>query len=69
MIQSYQLSLFDETTTATLNQGLATSTLVHNLAPFTVYQVIVTLFNTEGNVSSPAANITTGETGKAVAIR
>ena len=64
MIQSYQLYLFDGTTTVTLDQGLSTSTLIYNLTPFTVYQVTITVFNTEGSVNSTAANITTGETGK-----
>ena len=64
MIQSYQLVLFDRTTTTTLEQGLSTSTVIYDLAPFTVYQVTITVFNTEGSVSSPAANITTGETGE-----
>lgn len=68
MIQSYQLIQFDGTTTTVLEQGLSTSTTIFNLTPFTIYQVTVTVFNTEGNVSSPAANITTGETGEIVTV-
>lgn len=64
MITSYQLILSDGTTTSTLEQGLSTSTVRYNLTPFTVYQITITVFNTEGSVSSPAANITTGETGE-----
>ena len=64
MIQSYQLSLSDGTKTTTLDQGLSTSTLIYSLSPFTLYQITITVFNTEGSVDSPTANITTGETGK-----
>ena len=64
MIQSYQLVLSDGATTVVLEQGLSMSTMVYDLTPFTVYGVTITVFNTEGSVSSPAANITTGETGE-----
>lgn len=64
MILSYRSNLFDGTTTTTHNQGLSTSTLIYSLSPFTLYQITITVFNTEGSVDSPTANITTGETGK-----
>jgi hypothetical protein len=64
MIQSYQVILFDGTTTDILEQGLSTSATVYDLTPFTVYQVTIMAFNTEGRVGSPATNITTGETGE-----
>ena len=64
MIQSYRLSLFDGTITTIRDQGMLTSTLIYSLSPFTLYQITITVFNTEGSVDSPTANITTGETGK-----
>ena len=69
MVRSYQLILSDGMTASTLEQGLSMSTVVHNLTPFTVYQVTITVFNTEGSISSPMANITTGETGESTMAR
>ena len=44
--------------------GLALTSTVAGLQPFTLYTVTVRVVNTEGGVASPSANITTGETGE-----
>ena len=47
----------------TSSHGLVTMATLSDLAPFTVYEVVVSVTNTEGVTVSPEANITTGETG------
>ena len=63
IIQSYQLTLTDGVNTIVIPQGLNTTAQISDLTPFTLYQVVVTVTNTEGSADSPPANITTGETG------
>ena len=62
-IVRYELTILNGTSTPLiLDQGLNTSTALHNLRPFTNYSVRVTVYNTVGNTSA-ASSITTGETG------
>ena len=64
VIISYQLTLVNSTHVLVSDEGLQTSATVGDLRPFTLYEVFVSVNNTEGSVGSPRANITTGETGK-----
>lgn len=64
LILSYTLMVSSGLVSISLEQGLNTTTVLSELAPFTLYRVVVSVTNTEGTTSSSAANITTGETGK-----
>ncbi len=63
IIVTYDLIVSSSMSVVSINQGLATSTLLHNLTPFTLYQISVNVTNTEGSLVSEPSNITTGETG------
>ena len=64
VILSYNLVVSTRTSTLTLDQGLALSTVLSDLSPFTLYLISVNVTNTEGSLVSAASNITTGETGE-----
>ena len=64
VILSYHVTrVVSEASPVTTQHGLSTSAVLSDLAPFSLYLVTVGVTNTQGIVTSPPANVTTGETG------